>query len=309
MKDTSPYKLALRQNVADAFDTRFTGMNFAKGLYRVLNILKVEQQLEAHMRALRKIDMQAVERQLAEQYKRYVESLQTGHGQAGSMVNHYFRVMGKHALGTVPCWYKFNVPYKVTVRFLRFRLGCHYLRLNTGRWGHPEVAVRDRKCIRCGQTFQRPHDVPVDDETHCLINCQEPVMVYHRRGLEAALRDSHAHPATNSVQQLFGAVEETGNTDLQRQLLLFVAKCFRVAEQCHKDLAGWQSGREVSTVMELEQRQLQMHQLGAEQEARYVAGEFDSLSSATTMEEGSELLPASDVGPWQDEQADEVVSS
>jgi hypothetical protein len=99
-----------------------------------------------------------------------------------------------------------------------------------------------RRCVRCAAIFERPQDVPVDDETHCLINCQEPVLAWHRLQLESQIRRWHPHAALNSVQGLFTAVEEAGKKCLVRQLMGFVARCYRVARCCHENHAH---GRQV----------------------------------------------------------------
>ena len=150
-----------------------------------------------------------------------------------------------------------------------------------------------RKCIRCAGMFERDAVVPVDDESHCLIDCQEPVLALHRRYLEQLLRRWHPHPAHNSMQELFAAVQETGKKCVQRELMGFVARCYRVARCCHEDLAAWQAGPEVRKAEALE-RQAQWF---AEQEALYARGMVPGLSSDTTIDEPSELSEVSVQGP------------
>ena len=59
------------------------------------------------------------------------------------------------------------------VRFLRFRLGCHHVRIHTGRWLLPVLPHSQRTCLRCSSTV-------VDDEAHCLFMCEHPTIVEAR---------------------------------------------------------------------------------------------------------------------------------
>jgi hypothetical protein len=55
------------------------------------------------------------------------------------------------------------------VRFLRFRLGCHHLRIHTGRWHQLALPRPHRTCLRCSSRA-------VDDEAHCLFACAHPTL-------------------------------------------------------------------------------------------------------------------------------------
>jgi hypothetical protein len=297
MPETSPYRMALAQNVLDGFDFGFNVVSFTRALYSVLRLLGVDTQsmsqsslrLEPHMRALKPIDIRVVNVQLLAKYQEWVASKVA----AGGVIGTYFREVGSHQVGNRPEWYCVSVPHKVAVGFLRFRLGCHHLRVNTGRWQVPVLNRAARKCIRCAHVFERPQDVPVDDETHCLINCQEPVLALHRLQLEDQLRRCHPHPATNSVHGLLTAVVETGRKCMVRQFMGFVARCYRVARCCHENLAQWQAGIEVQKARGVTAQAEWM----AEMEARYAAGLVPGLPSDTTIDESSELSEVSVFGP------------
>jgi hypothetical protein len=79
-------------------------------------------------------------------------------------------------------------------------------------------------------------DVPVDNENHCLIHCQEPVLAQHRMHLEQHIRRWLPHAAVNSMTQPYIAAETTNKKSVQRQLMGYVAHCFMVARCCHEDL-------------------------------------------------------------------------
>ena len=83
------------------------------------------------------------------------------------------RVVGTHALGVVPSFYSCRLSHGVLVRFLRFRLGCHHLRIHTGRCQLPVLLHPQRTCLRCSSTT-------VDDEAHCLFLCEHPTIVEAR---------------------------------------------------------------------------------------------------------------------------------
>jgi hypothetical protein len=268
-------------------------VNFTKSLHSVLQLLKVDRQLVSSMRALQYINAKVVEEKLAARYQEWVQ-LQVAETTAGTgMIRQYFTTVGTHEMGHRPDWYCINVPHKVAVSFLRFRIGCHHLRVHTGRWQRPKIDRPQRTCIRCAGLFERVADVPVDDETHCLVDCQEPVLVQERRCMVQQLRMWHPHPAHNNLQQLCAAVLETGKKCMQRHFMSYVAKCFRVARCCHEDLAAWQAGPEVQKVLALQRND----DWAAEQEALYAVGMVSGLPSDTTIDESSELSELSVQGP------------
>ena len=79
------------------------------------------------------------------------------------------------------------------MRFLRFRLGCHHLRVNTGRWVQPPLPRRQRVCLRC-------HSACLDDETHCLLVCSHPTMVDAREKMHAAIPVAFRHNMATYAQ-------------------------------------------------------------------------------------------------------------
>ena len=106
-------------------------------------------------------------------YTQHIQHLsQVEHG-TGSRIGLYFRVVGTHALGVVLSFYSCRLSHGVLVRFLRFRLGCHHLRIHTGRWQLPALLRPQRTCLRCSSTA-------LDDEAHCLFLCEHPTIVEAR---------------------------------------------------------------------------------------------------------------------------------
>ena len=67
----------------------------------------------------------------------------------------------------VPGHYYLRLPHGVLVRLLRFRLGCHHLRVTTGRWHHLQLPRSQRHC-------QRYTLYVIDDEAHCLLPAPKP---------------------------------------------------------------------------------------------------------------------------------------
>jgi hypothetical protein len=98
-------------------------------------------------------------------------------GQPKTCAASYFRVVGTHALGTVPSFYHLPLSQGVLVRFLRFRLGCHHLRVNNGRWVQPFVPRRRRFCLCC-------HSTCLDDEANCLLAPIPPLWSHERRCMQ-----------------------------------------------------------------------------------------------------------------------------
>jgi hypothetical protein len=87
------------------------------------------------------------------------------------------------------------------------------------------------------------------------------------------------------MSELFATVEVTGRKYLQKLLMQYVAKCFKVAWCCHEDMAAWQSSREVQVAENV----AETRQWFASQEELYRAGLVPSLPSSSSEDEGSEL--------------------
>jgi len=77
------------------------------------------------------IDMDKVDQALQDRYQEYIQECSLAVEGPGSRIGLYFRDVAKHALGVVPGHYYLRLPHGVLVRLLRFRLGCHHLRINT----------------------------------------------------------------------------------------------------------------------------------------------------------------------------------
>jgi hypothetical protein len=54
------------------------------------------------------------------------------------------------------------------------------------------------------------------------------------------------------MQKLYAAVQETGRKCVQRELMGFVARCYRVARSCHEGMAAWQASPEVQKAVALQ---------------------------------------------------------
>ena len=134
-------------------------------------------------------------------------------------------VVGTHVLGVVPSFYSCRLSHGVLVRFLRFRLGCHHLRIHTGRWLPPLLPHSQRTCLRCSSTV-------VDDEAHCLFMCEHPTIVEARDLFLAAVVPPVA--ALSSLRYAdFWALSATGCVPLSA-LVKYVAVCVRVCWYCHQ---------------------------------------------------------------------------
>ena len=161
----SVYRGVLRQNIDDALSTRSRAHNFVGALFQVLRILLPPAGgITRTLRNCLPLDATAIDEALSTRYTQHIQHLsQVEHG-TGSRIGLYFRVVGTHALGVVPSFYSCRLSHGVLVRFLRFRLGCHHLRIHTGRWQLPALLRPQRTCLRCSSTA-------VDDEAHCLFLC------------------------------------------------------------------------------------------------------------------------------------------
>ena len=226
--NTSVYRGVLRQNVEDAFASPRSAHNFVGALFAVLRlILPRAGGLTRLFRDAQPLDEEALEVALSRRYTEHVASLSRVVSGLGSRIGLYFRDVGTHALGVVPPFYSCTLSHGLLVRFLRFRLGCHHLRVNTGRWTHPPLSRLRRRCLRChGEGL-----APLDDEAHCLLFCAHPDLVESRDTFLHSLAPvSRAALRTYSD---FWALASSGHLQ-HTAVVKFVAFCVRVGWSCHR---------------------------------------------------------------------------
>ena len=120
-------------------------------------------------------------------------------------------------IGYSPRIYRLPLSHGVLVRFLRFRLGCHHLRVNTGRWVQPPLPRRQRVCLRC-------HSACLDDETHCLLVCSHLTMVDAREKMHAAIPVAFRHNIA-TYAQFWGVLGRLLSPDMVYATVKFVAVC------------------------------------------------------------------------------------
>lgn len=228
LHDASVYRGVLRQNVEDAFASPRSAHNFVGALFAVLRLLLPRASgLMRLFRAAQPIDEEALEVALSCRYTEHVTRLSRVVGGLGSRIGLYFRDVGTHALGEVPPFYSCTLSHGLLVRFLRFRLGCHHLRVHTGRWCHPQLPRSHRRCLRCPGGGL----APLDDEAHCLLFCQHPDIVESRDTLLASLVP--ASRAALRTHRDFWSL--TGSGPLSHHAVVkFVALCVRVGWSCHR---------------------------------------------------------------------------
>jgi hypothetical protein len=227
LEDSCAYKGALRQNVQDAFAASRPAKNLVHALFQVLRILlPTERGLVARFKNGQCIDESEVESAITKRYLEHVKQLSLVQDGLGSRVGLYFRAVGLHALGTVPEYYRLPLSQGVLVRFLRFRLGCHHLRVNTGRWVQPPLPRRQRVCLRC-------HSACLDDEAHCLLVCSHPTIVDAREKMHAAIPVAFRHNMA-TYAQFWGMLGRLLSPDMVYATVKFVAVCTRVAWFSHK---------------------------------------------------------------------------
>ena len=228
LPDSSVYKGALRESVADGLTTNRPASNFVAALYRALHLF-VPRSLLRKFRELELLDLDAIEARLAARYKEYTTKLSQSYRGEGAKTGLYFREVAKHDLGVVPRYYSLHLAHGVLTRVLRFRLGSHHLRVNTGRWeireGQP-LEREGRTCLRC-------HDsLTVDDEDHCLLRCSYPDLVDFRRDIMPELATYGGQLSTNAG--FWNVLESVTDIGLCRNVLHYVAACVRISWRCYK---------------------------------------------------------------------------
>lgn len=230
LDDASVYRAVLQQNIEDALSTRLRAQNYVGALFVVLRLLLPRAGgLSRTLRACQPLDVDAVEQALTTRYTEHLQQLSQVTQGPGSRIGLYFRVVGLHDMGMVPPFYACHLPHGVLVRFLRFRLGCHQLRIHTGRWHQPSLPRSQRTCLRCSS--QAP--TLVDDEHHCLFLCDHPTLVEARDVFMAAVVPPVAQLSSLRRYADFWALASAGRVPLPA-LIKFVAVCVRVSWSCHR---------------------------------------------------------------------------
>jgi hypothetical protein len=223
------YRGVLKQNVDDAFASPAPAHNFVAALDKVLRLLL--PRATGVSRAFREgqpLDADEIDQALTARYEAYIAECALVLEGLGSRIGLYFRDVARHALGVVPEHYALRLPHGILVRFLRFRLGCHHLRVHTGRWEHPVLRHSQRFCERCSTRV-------VDDEAHCLLSCQHAELVEARELLMATVPfDLSAIPTYKEFWNRFHA--RAHQLDTCRSVITFVATCVRLAWQFYKGM-------------------------------------------------------------------------
>jgi hypothetical protein len=221
LAEGSVYRGVLTQNIQDAFATP-AAHNYIGALDKVLRlILPRANGITRGFRDGQPIDMDEVDQALQDRYQEYIQECSLALEGPCSRIGLYFRVVAKHALGVVPGHYYLRLPHGVLVRLLRFRLGCHHLRINTGRWHHPPLPRSQRHCQRCTLSV-------IDDEAHCLLSCQHPDLVDAREVL-----DTTGAVDLSGITS-YSAFWDRYNAHGSHAITKYVATCVRVAWKCHQ---------------------------------------------------------------------------
>ncbi len=239
MPDASPYKPALRQNVADG--VQGWACNFSGALYKCMRTVlqaqgHMQSQLAQSLRGLEPFDTEVVDAALQQRYAEHVLSLE------GTYFRSYFAGMQSHVVGQLPCWYSFAVSHGVLLRVLKFRLGRSSVRVNVGRYTQPALPRAQRTCQRCHLVCLPQQQVPVDDENHCLLDCACPALTASRERVIAAVRRVWRTAPLNTAKQFFEAIDHLQAKRAHREkhkCVFFVAKCFKEAFACVRDPVGY----------------------------------------------------------------------
>jgi hypothetical protein len=70
----------------------------------------------------------------------------------------------------MPAYLKEAVKHQHATKVARFRLGCHWLAVETGRWADPPVPRLQRVCDR---PLCRHRGYVVEDEQHAVFECMQ----------------------------------------------------------------------------------------------------------------------------------------
>ena len=222
----SPYRQALAMDVEWGLRGTYT---WAYALSRLLLLLLPRGNVVAKMRRGQALPVGEVKRALKHAYTQHVARLTGETSGVGSWTRYYFRCVGLHPLGRQPAYLSLRATYWSVQRCLRFRLGCHYLRVNVGRWVN--LPRPQRLCVRCPSG-------EVDDEDHCLFRCTYARLQHLRQHFWDRLSMNGAPtPAAAQRPMSFRALWDryAGNESGLHATLCFVAAAYDVAHKFHLD--------------------------------------------------------------------------
>jgi hypothetical protein len=172
----------------------------------------------------RPISAKDVRKLLMEAFAAHIASYRCIQSGDGSRLGFYFREVADHTAGSLPKYLTLSLSNDVVRACLRFRLGCHQLRIHTGRWESPPLPRERRLCQRCLAMC-------VDDEVHCLFSCQHRDLRRARARLCAVVFGGSGHvPA--SISHMF-ASQAAAPAHLAR-VARFVAHCQAVTARCYE---------------------------------------------------------------------------
>ena len=191
-----------------------------KALFAVLRLLLPRAGWMRLFLALEPIQVGPVKAALKAAYASYIGELRLVQQGVGYRTGYYFREVGSHALGTLPPWLCLGLSHDCVRACLRFRLGCHFLRVQTGRVAG--LARPRRLCLRCGLR-------QLDDEHHCLFDCPHPDLTRARTAYCESTPGGHV-PA--SMLHMFQSA--AADRPLLRRVVRFVAECYLLTEVCHR---------------------------------------------------------------------------
>ena len=169
------------------------------------------------------IDKGQIGKLLREAFAQHIASFRGCMSGEGSRLGFYFREVADHTPGKLPQYLTVGLSQNTVRACLRFRLGCHHLRVQTGRWCQPPLPRERRLCQRCYKS-------EVDDEFHCLFRCDYRDLRRARARLCASVFGGSGHVPT-SITHMSGS-QSAHKANLAR-IARFVAECYCVAARCH----------------------------------------------------------------------------
>lgn len=226
LKAGTSYRELLALHTADARRPEATSQQFwLHGLWDVLEVLEPGRagHWSRTFNQAHPIDTKVVGQLLQAAYVEHLESYRGLREGEGSRIGYYLREVAEHGPGQVPTYLTLGLPSSTTRACMRFRLGCHFLRVHTGRWSH-SVARAERVCQRCPAAHRQ-----LDDEVHCLFSCWHRSIRQARARLCAKVFGGHV-PA--SISHMFQS--QASHRSNLAQVVRFVAHCYEVTAACFR---------------------------------------------------------------------------
>ena len=176
-------------------------------------LLPREGGLTRTLRACLPLDIDGIDEALHTRYSKHIQRLSQVVNGPGSRIGLYFRVVGffsgyfrvffffvgTHVLGVVPSFYSCRLSHGVLVRFLRFRLGCHHLRIHINNKQTNKQTFKVWQPQRAARS-KRPNTPSDGSKNNGIHTTNQVVLIPKHVSRQDRAHDQEHHPLLHRLQ-------------------------------------------------------------------------------------------------------------